>query len=1029
MASLVLAQWTLAAPPPVGRWDFDNPANPLQSTVGQPLTLVGEHQTIAGIWDGDGAVRIPVGSYYRCTHGIAPNGGGNQVNVYSLLIDFRPGALGPWYCFFQTNPENQTDGDCFIRAGDGAIGVGMTGYSTARVTPDAWQRLLVTVDNAHGIFRIYLEGDLILEGSGQPVDGRFGLLSSLLLFADEDGEDATLDVTRVAIYDRCLTAADAAELAGVKSDAPGNRPPLVSPDLVGPRETVTGQNETYRLSATDPEAEGVRLRIDWGDGSLPSAWTSLQPTGAYAFVTHAFRQAGTFTVRALAQDATGHTGSWVELAQIKVSGTTLANVLTPPYLQNVTANGITIMWELDATLDATVEYGPDTNYGATSAATSENSAGGTRIYRCRLTGLQPGTSYAYRTRFEGRLGPGGSFRTAPAGAADFAFSVWSDSQGSNHGAYPGDPLEPTKAMFRHMATNGLDLAVTVGDLAENGNLYADTRQYYLDRVAALLGIKVPWFVAWGNHDGGPDSVIRQFSDLPSQNRPGHSPGAGSFSFNYADCHFVCLDLDGVADDLGGWLEQDLQSDANRSALFSFVFIHVPPFCEVWIDGADYLRESLVPLMEQYGVDICFSGHTHEYERGELNGVFYCITGGGSWLDIPELVVMDWPHMTVGGAQSIPGVPRADLDHGGGLINEYVRVAIQGNHLTASMIGFAPDGTPLGIFDTFEKTATTPPPPAEVLFVEDFENTPELGLPPGWTATHHTTVDVNGNDPENPRSNTYLTWTVIGADRLTGVFGPNRIANPAVVHGHTMYAESDHRQGVQLQYLTSPDLQINGATNVELSFLSNYMQNQDSLGAVEYSVDHGQTWLPALYLLEASDIVRAADESIVDGTATFTRVDVDAVPVADGSKASGGTYGEHILSRPFSALGPFVAGRVNDDELSSRRLERHRLPGADKQATVRLRFTLIGSASWFWGIDEVKLLGVRTTQTTLVLGASITTQGLVLTWSGADGPYQLQSRTSLEAPWIDDGPVLDAAMRTVTRSASGPARFFRMRLAR
>ena len=709
LTSLACAQLLVAAPPPVGRWDFDNPANLLQATMGQPLQLVGQHQALAGVWNGDGAARVPLGSHYWCTHGIAPNGGGKLVNAYSLLIDFRPGALGPWYCFFQTDPGNQGDGDCFIRAGDGAVGVGQTGYSTTPVTPNAWQRLLVTVDNAHGIYRIYLEGTLILEGNGQPIDGRFGLVPALLLFADEDGEDATIDVTRVAIYDRCLTPAEAAELSGVRAEAPGNRPPVVSPQWTGPRATVTGQTESYRFSAADPEADGVRLRVDWGDGSLPSNWSSPQPSGASVQVTHAFRQPGTFSVRALAQDTAGHTGSWVDLGQVQVTGATLANVLTPPYLQNVTTNGITVMWELDATLNASVEYGLDSTYGTSVTATAENSGGGTVIYRCRLTGLSPGTDYSYRTRFDGALGPAGHFRTAPADAADFAFAVWGDSQGANHGAYPADPLEPTKAMFRHMATNGLDLAVAVGDLAENGNLYADTRQYYLDRVAALLGTRVPWFVAWGNHDGGADSVIRQFNDLPSRDRPGFGPGAGSFSFNYAGCHFVCLDLDGLGNDLDGWFEQDLKSAANRDAKFSFVFVHVPPFCEVWIDGADYLREILVPLMEKYGVDICFSGHTHEYERGERNGVFYCITGGGSWLDFPELVVMDWPHMTVGGAQTIPGVPRADLEHGGGLINEYVRVAVEGHRLTASMIGFAPDGTPRGVFDTFEKSDGLPEP--------------------------------------------------------------------------------------------------------------------------------------------------------------------------------------------------------------------------------------------------------------------------------------------------------------------------------
>ena len=161
-------------------------------------------------------------------------------------------------------------------------------------------------------------------------------------------------------------------------------------------------------------------------------------------------------------------------------------------------------------------------------------------------------------------------------------------------------------------------------------------------------------MAWGNHDGGSSTVIRQFADLPSQQRPGYGPGYGSYSFDYAGCHFICIDYASSALDIATWLEGDLQSTANRNARFTFLFIHVPPYCELWIDGDAGLRAALVPLMEEYGVDVCFSGHTHEYSRGFLNGVHYCITGGGSWLDSPEVLVADWPHMTVGGQHAIPG---------------------------------------------------------------------------------------------------------------------------------------------------------------------------------------------------------------------------------------------------------------------------------------------------------------------------------------------------------------------------------------
>ena len=69
------------------------------------------------------------------------------------------------------------------------------------------------------------------------------------------------------------------------------------------------------------------------------------------------------------------------------------------------------------------------------------------------------------------------------------------------------------------------------------------RQYGFDRPIALLaGNDLPFFTAWGNHDGSSDAVIRKFTDLPSKDRgdPYHA-GYGSYAFDYAGCHFICID--------------------------------------------------------------------------------------------------------------------------------------------------------------------------------------------------------------------------------------------------------------------------------------------------------------------------------------------------------------------------------------------------------------------------------------------------------------------------------------------------------
>ena len=40
------------------------------------------------------------------------------------------------------------------------------------------------------------------------------------------------------------------------------------------------------------------------------------------------------------------------------------------------------------------------------------------------------------------------------------------------------------------------------------------------------------------------------------------------------------------------------------------------------------REELIYLFKKYNVDMVFSGHNHVYERFEVDGINYIVTGGG-----------------------------------------------------------------------------------------------------------------------------------------------------------------------------------------------------------------------------------------------------------------------------------------------------------------------------------------------------------------------------------------------------------------
>ena len=57
--------------------------------------------------------------------------------------------------------------------------------------------------------------------------------------------------------------------------------------------------------------------------------------------------------------------------------------------------------------------------------------------------------------------------------------------------------------------------------------------------------------------------------------------------------------------------------------------------------------NLVPLFEQYGVDVVFNGHDHHYERSYKDGVYYIVTGGGGVVGFePRALLEAWPWLVV-----------------------------------------------------------------------------------------------------------------------------------------------------------------------------------------------------------------------------------------------------------------------------------------------------------------------------------------------------------------------------------------------
>ena len=221
-----------------GNWDFSTGLN---ASVGNNLEyLDGPDGATAGATEfgttdsfelpgiqGESASVMKVGYVgananfgYLMKHGIAPNGGGNRLNQYSLVYDvyFTGGGNG-WPSL--ANLDTAGDGDVFWRRGDGGLGQGGGGYepvdANVKVNANTWHRVVLAFDLASGLYEKYVDGVYHSKQNNGGLDGRQAAKDTIWLFNDNDGENGEAYVGSVAVYDRKLSADEATILGSAKA--------------------------------------------------------------------------------------------------------------------------------------------------------------------------------------------------------------------------------------------------------------------------------------------------------------------------------------------------------------------------------------------------------------------------------------------------------------------------------------------------------------------------------------------------------------------------------------------------------------------------------------------------------------------------------------------------------------------------------------------------------------------------------------------------------------------------------------------
>jgi hypothetical protein len=306
-------------------------------------------------------------------------------------------------------------------------------------------------------------------------------------------------------------------------------------------------------------------------------------------------------------------------------------LLRGPVVADVRPDSAVVTWITETSGTAAVDFGETTAFGSVAATTSVDGA-----HTSRLEGLAAGATYHYRLVFDGAVvGEAHAFRTAPADPqAPFRFVAVGDS---------GDGSWDQYAVAEGIALSDPDFVIHTGDVNYETGDADQLDLHYFGPYRGLLD-HVPFYLTLGNHDfwtddGQPllDAVVLPRNDADQTSR--------FYAFSWANTRFVALDTN--SDFTPGsvqrtWLEAEL---AVPGPTWRVVFFHHAPYTTSKTDTGD-VRAELVPVFEQFAVDLVVSGHAHNYERSypiragtlvdeaqdpdyvDPGGPIYVVTGGG-----------------------------------------------------------------------------------------------------------------------------------------------------------------------------------------------------------------------------------------------------------------------------------------------------------------------------------------------------------------------------------------------------------------
>lgn len=396
---------------------------------------------------------------------------------------------------------------------------------------------------------------------------------------------------------------------------------------------------------------GLTLRLMRDDGAVVylngiEVWRANMPTGTVGFLTPASTaiagaDESTFVQTTISPTllATGTNVIAVELHQSGGTSSDIsfdlqligsdgsASVTRGPYLQIGTPNSTIVRWRTNVATDSRVSIG--TTQG--SLGINHDNASLTTEHEVIISNLTAATKYFYSVGSTTQTLAGNDashfFVTSPVAGTSTPTRIWvlGDSGTANINA-----AAVRNAYLSFTGATHTNLWLMLGDNAYENGTDSEYQAAVFDMYPTMLRQSVLW-PAVGNHDtaqsSNPPAGLPYFAmfSLPTGAQAGGIASGTEkyYSFDYANIHFICLDSmtsdRSASGPMATWLRADLASSTRQ---WTIAFWHHPPYSKGSHNSDTetnlvQMRQTFLPILEDAGVDLVLSGHSHTYERSFL----------------------------------------------------------------------------------------------------------------------------------------------------------------------------------------------------------------------------------------------------------------------------------------------------------------------------------------------------------------------------------------------------------------------------